>query len=170
MLAISDAVPDDVKSLLKAHSKWIQSSGREGTQLNLANRDLDNIQLSNGDWSVANFKRATLRSARLDGCIFQFTDFSGADLTGANLAKCDFRGANLAAAKLSGTNLDQAVFSPMPIRRPDGTSTGQFHKTNVSGADFTRALFNKTDFRGINVADTIMEGANTAKAYFDPPP
>jgi uncharacterized protein YjbI with pentapeptide repeats len=86
---------------LADHLRWINSDGREGTQL-----ALDGCDLSNADFSGILFA-----AARLQFCSFAFADLSGAILAGADITGVNFRGANMTRADLRGANLDAAILT-----------------------------------------------------------
>ena len=66
---------DELKQILAAHEKWLESDGKEG-------------------------KQAVLGFANLQGA-----DLTRANLQGANLSLTNLQGANLVDAKLQGANL-----------------------------------------------------------------
>jgi len=94
----------------------------------------------------ANFYRARLCRAKLDGIemlfpCFRSADLSHADLTGASLRHGDFRSANLSNAGLADIDLQGA---------------------NLSGVDFSNASFHLGSSRSGLVGSTIpCEGSKT---------
>jgi uncharacterized protein YjbI with pentapeptide repeats len=78
----------------------------------LAEANLQNLDLKGSDFSYADLSTANLRGANLRGC-----DLSYADLSEANLQDADLRGAmlfsaNLRQANLQGTHLEKADCDP----------------------------------------------------------
>ena len=87
--------PQELRSILEAHARWIQGQG--GGRADLSGADLSGANLSGADLSSAYLSSANLRGAYLSGA-----NLSGADLSSANLRGADLRGANLSGADLNG--------------------------------------------------------------------
>ena len=85
-------MPKTIKELLKEHSRYVESKGRQGTRLTT-------VLLNSVQWD----KSKDLYEANL-----QFASLRGADLTRANLQGADLGWATLGGAKLQGANLFMA--------------------------------------------------------------
>ncbi|MBM3555611.1 MAG: pentapeptide repeat-containing protein, partial [Alphaproteobacteria bacterium] len=94
-------------------------------------------------------------------------NFAEANLSGAVLSDADLRGANLAGAKLIEATLERALFTPIPIRKADGSLSGQVHKTNLTNADLSNARVKAADFRGARLDGLGTEGVDLKSGYFD---
>jgi len=103
--------------ILTTHHHWLQGS-MDGERADLANENLDDINLAGRDLSHVSFANARLCGANLRSAKLVGADFTGADLSGADLTGCDLSGASLADANLIGANLTS---------------------TNLKGADVWRA-------------------------------
>lgn len=87
-----------------------------------------------GDFAGQNLAGADVSSTYLAGA-----DFTGAVLTGADLRWTELRGANFTDADLSGADLRNA---------------------SLAGANFTRATLNGANLSGLDLRDTVLDGAS----------
>lgn len=67
---------DELKQILTAHEKWVQSDGKDGERA-----DLDYANLQNADLTYADLRKAYLEGANLQGANLGKTNLQGADLT-----------------------------------------------------------------------------------------
>ncbi len=122
---------DDLATVLKQHSLWLESDAGAGTRANLRRAklpganlsrtvlrravlglaDLSKSHLEETDLSEANLWMAQMASAHLSG-----TDLSGALLVDTDLRSADLRRSNLSAANLRRANLAGAVLAGADIR------------------------------------------------------
>jgi len=92
--------PEELKSVLEEHEKWLVSEGKEGTKANLLGANL----------SEANLRKTNLGKANLEG-----VDLGGSDLREAFLQDADLngvkglQGGQLAGADVSGAKLPEDV-------------------------------------------------------------
>ena len=129
--------PEELKTILESHAKWLCGEGGERANLrgaslrdaNLRGASLRDADLSDADLSSANLYCANLSRADLIGA-----DLSRADLIGANLSRADLIGANLYCADLSSANL---------------------YCADLRGADLSDA-----DLRNANLSSANLRGAN----------
>ena len=80
--------PEQLKEILEAHRKWVESEGKEGERAilrgaNLSGADLFVANLSGAMLSGAILSEAILSGANLSGALLLETDLSWADLRGA---------------------------------------------------------------------------------------
>jgi uncharacterized protein YjbI with pentapeptide repeats len=104
---------------LASHREWIESKGVNGTKADLANAELDGVELISVNLRLADLHYANLKSADLlladlrDACMVR-ADLEEACLVGANLEGANLEGASLETAlglvprQLAGTNLREA--------------------------------------------------------------
>ena len=59
--------PEELKTVLKEHKKWLESDGEEGSLADLCGADLRSADLSGADLRGADLRSADLRSADLRG-------------------------------------------------------------------------------------------------------
>ena len=103
--------PEELKTILDDHAKWLRGDG--GKQANLSGANLSGADLSEANLSGANLSWANLSEANLRGA-----NLAGADLSEANLSWANLAGANLSWANLSEANLAGAIID-LPICRMD---------------------------------------------------
>ena len=98
-------IPDDLKHLLQAHARWVESEGQDGHRAVLANAELAGIDLEGYQLQEADLAGANLRKARLCGA-----NLTGANLPGADLREADFSDCELARAVIEGADVTGALF------------------------------------------------------------
>ena len=148
------ANPEHLKVLkkgVKAWNAWRKMNAQEHI-------DLSNRNLSDRDFSRANFSHAYLGDADLCG-----VNFTNADLIGANLSHAKLWGANLSHADLKGANLYFADLFEADIRNAD------LNGTNLWRANLEDANLEDTDLRDAflfmaNLVDANLKGANLSRA------
>lgn len=155
----------DLKGMLQAHRRWVESDGGEGQRANLqqgflyqaklsgvllANADAQEAYLSEADLTGSNLVQANLAAANLERA-----NLAGANLRGANLAGADLRGANLTQAVLLDTNLQDANLS-----EAQGVTEEQLAGANLAGATLPEGM---TGLRGLKV---VTEMWKNARLYF----
>ncbi len=95
--------PEELKRILDAHRRWVESAGQEGERADLSHADLQGMDLSG----------ARLQGANLTGALLHEANLEGADLGGATgLLPVQLAGANVSGAQL-----------PEPVLRFDGLLT-----------------------------------------------
>ncbi len=98
------SIPEgQLKKILEAHRKWVESEGKEGERA-----DLFEANLQEADLDGANLQEANLYEANLQGAYLVEANLQEAFLDEANLKGAKLRGANLQGAKLSAVNLQGA--------------------------------------------------------------
>ncbi|MEY4879562.1 MAG: hypothetical protein RJB62_1031, partial [Pseudomonadota bacterium] len=100
-------LPGGLQAVLEAHTRWVDSNGREGLPGDLSGVDLRGTRL---------FAHANLAAIICPGAIFYGLDLRGARLQGAQLEGADLRYARLAGADLRGANLKNAKLANADLR------------------------------------------------------
>jgi len=95
--------PEQLKEILEAHRKWVDSEGKEGEKASLIGVNLQGASLIG-----ANLQGASLGGANLQGASLIGANLQGASLSRANLQGASLIGANLQGASLIGANLQGA--------------------------------------------------------------
>jgi len=137
---------EELKQILAAHKKWLESKGKEGKQ--------------------AFLRKANLQKADLAGANLQKADLAGANLQKANLYKANLKEADLTLADLKGASL----------RDVEGLSKATLHNSNLEdvvgllGAEFARADVTGTtlpkDIREFKILEVIEETSKNARKIF----
>ncbi len=102
---LREVSPEELKNILEAHRKWVESEGKEGER---------------ADLFEANLQEADLFEANLQGAYLHRADLQGADLREANLQK-----ARLSFAQLQGTDLQGADLRWADLRGSNGLTASQ---------------------------------------------
>jgi len=118
-----------VSQAIEAHTRWLESKGKEGSELNLEWADLRELDID-------------LRSRKLDKCHFKHSDLRGLDLTGASLVNADLTAANLEGTTLAGADLHNATLI----------------NVRVAGADFSGCTWDRADFTNASGEDAHFDG------------
>lgn len=91
----------ELEGILEQHREWLDTDGESGTQA-----DLSDIHLEEIDFTDANLARALLDKAKLKGADLLLADLRGASLLRANLRKANLLGTKLQEADLQGASLE----------------------------------------------------------------
>ena len=129
---------DELKKILEAHRKWVESEGKERERANLVDANLQKATLFK-----ANLQKADLFKANLQGAGLWRASLQGANLRGANLQKATLFKANLQMADLGGANLQEADLSD----------------ANLQGADLWRANLQKATLFKANLQGAYLREA-----------
>ena len=154
----------------------------------LAEADWPEVDLTRCLLSLANFTRANLQHAKLDGATAPRADFSSANMqrvilsrlnasdarfVSANLcavrggsvilAHADLSFADLTNARLLASNLKNANLTQAILRRASFNLT-DFQNAKLDGADFTEADLKLADLSGVDLTVACFDQARFAKA------
>ncbi|MGD8471596.1 MAG: pentapeptide repeat-containing protein [Desulfobacteraceae bacterium] len=140
---------DELRKILAAHRRWLDSNGKSGQKavlpravlvsvdlyaaklahIDLKGADLQEALLSEADLYEADLRRANLTDAVLDWACLDYArlqqaslkgaDLRWANLEGANLSGCDLRFANLEGANLNDARLTEANLYGMSMKNTD---------------------------------------------------
>ena len=130
---------DELKEILEAHGKWLESGGKEGRRAELRATDLSGVDLRNANLSRADLQEADLSKAALDEANLSEATVFDANLTKAalhtaDLTGADLRGANLQEARLIQTKLRETQLQGAKLATAVGLLSSQFAGSDVSGA------------------------------------
>ncbi len=127
----------DVQAAVSVLGRRRRANDPAGLRLSLAGANLSGYDLSDGDFTGANFKGAYLcatnfAGARLGRSDFQLAVLENADFYGADAPGASFSAAYCGGARFSHANLNEAAFIDADLR----------------AADFIGARLERTDMRG----------------------
>jgi uncharacterized protein YjbI with pentapeptide repeats len=168
--------------LLALHRQWLETSGREGTRANLANANLQSLELAGAHLENAVLSSADLSRAHLTAVILSKADLTGVTLTGARFESVMLDGANLKGAFISETSmpgsfLQGADLSYTSVMKSD---LSRSHMKGVSldhamviRSSLSSALLDNANLRyaGLLEADlagATLNGADLEGAVFEP--
>ncbi|MEM1370751.1 MAG: pentapeptide repeat-containing protein [Pseudomonadota bacterium] len=129
--------------------------------VNLSETRLDRATLVRTNLSEAILDDATLLRPNLFGDL-AFSPYDTARFTNASLQRARILG-NFNGTSFRGANLTEADFSPLRDK-PDTIST--LARTQLTGADFTRAVMKKVDFSQALLSFAKFTGADLSGANF----
>jgi uncharacterized protein YjbI with pentapeptide repeats len=153
---------------------------------NFGGADLTSARLNRADVTEAVFYQADLRGATLAGATIdkvQFfeTKLVGVDLSRVRAANLHFLDTDLTGAKFVEAELDTAIFLRCTLDGADFSRAilpktcivesrcngASFHEATLEGTRFALASsFEKGDFRGVKMKQTLLRGCNFAGADF----
>ena len=189
---VGPSVTDLVVPLMKQiteHQLWVETSGKDGKQLNLTGYDLRELGTLKTQKLTAlrapyakffgmNLYRIELQSAHLEGadfrrCDLDEADFRGTDLQGARFSHATLRGANFlpllfvagATQRFAPTNLSRAIFRYSDLREAH-LKSAILKFADLSYANLTGCDLRDCDFTGAKMEGTILDGADTTGANF----
>lgn len=137
---------DELHRALKQHAIWLRSNGHRGKRLDLSNRFLEKLDLSNADMRCAMLRDAQFIEVNMAG-----TNLAGAELSGALVCGSNMRGVNLTHTNLGGAALNADL------------SGAQFVCSNCSYTGFDGSKLNGTVFNRVNLSDASLIGTNFGK-------
>ncbi len=130
-------------------------------ELDLSNADFSRINLTSARLSWSTFTNANFRNANLTNADLNLSTFTNADFTDAVIAGADFSFSSITLSQLYSTKSykDKNLSG---IRLSDLDLTGvNFEGQNLMNADLTDA-----DFRGANLTNAGFRGANLTNVDF----
>jgi uncharacterized protein YjbI with pentapeptide repeats len=134
---------------MTARDVTLQFHKAEANQrVNLAGKDLSNLDLAGLDFKAAILSKANLYGADLSFANLKGTDLSGAKLDRAIIMQADFSGANLEGASI----MAPSVFSTAMI---DHSDAPKFAGANLRGARIAARL-DGTDFSGADLTNARL--------------
>jgi hypothetical protein len=142
--AQAEAPSQDVRTAMTALARLPSSAD---LRLDLSRVSLPDLRLpEEGGLTQANMYGTVLRSAWLDGVVFDGANLNsaelfGAHLNGASLVGCGLRGADLTAAELEGADLREADLTHAKLAR------ARLRGADLTGAETAQAI-------GMDEADT----------------
>ena len=159
--------------LVRNHSLWVETAGKDGEQLNLTGYDLSKekdlykyplsiIIAEDCKFTGLDLEGASMQSSTLDKSDFQDCAAHGADFRGSSFKNAVFTRADLSDVDFSVLKVEKngKVISAQAVdlsgaklahTNLEGTN---FKGANLSGADFTHA-----NMRGANLQDCTLDGA-----------
>lgn len=143
--------------LLAAHSEWLKTSGRHGTQLDLRGADL----------CYADLRNTKLIGARLDNANLSEATFHAADLSDASLVEADLRNSNLDSADLRYALLTEAILSSTDLKGAF-LCDADLRGADLRGADLTDIKGNSFDQDIDNLEDRHFEQDLSADSLMMP--
>ncbi len=120
---------EELKQILEAHQKWLESDGKEGERANLRFAKLQEAYLFRANLQGANLFAAELQGADLRFASLQKADLRRADLRGADLNFANLQGANLTDAYLQKAYLFRANLQEANLRGAEGVTASQIKET-----------------------------------------
>ena len=118
---------------------------------------LDSGRTSAGSGGIncrgADFSKASLGKARLQGADLRQAKMSGADLSATDLTEADLSGANLSQANLKGANLSRANLSQANFQ---GACLGE---ANLECSDLVIATLEGADLRDAKLKGVVLQKA-----------
>ena len=146
------------RSVLDAHSLWLESSGREGKQFAFPNADLRGADLAGANLAHANLAGAKLDGAALAEANLEGASMTGSSLVGAHVQRARLRSVNFAGANLFGSDLHHADLRGArlvdAVLRQSWCITTRFDGADLTGADFSRAYLGKT-----SLPSAVLDGS-----------
>ncbi|HZI19737.1 MAG TPA: pentapeptide repeat-containing protein [Pyrinomonadaceae bacterium] len=150
---------------LAHHREWLESGGRGGRRLSLANAILSGINFSKVDLRKADFTEADLSGAQLQQADLSEAVLTGANLKGARLEECNLKEANLQNANLDSAHLRRAQLNDAKIG--DANLRGaNLSEAVLTDARMKRAMLTEADFYRAVLRRVSFEGCDVRRASF----
>jgi len=167
-----------ISKLVAAHSKWVETAGNEGQQLNLDGYNLNHEQdLRNHPLTMITAKDCNFIGLNLDGASMQSSKLDNSDFQDCAARMADFRGSSFKKAIFKRADLTDCNFGPLIVSHGQkeiaqtvdltGAHLGFaklenacFHKANLKDANLSHANLQNADLSECNLDGTILDGAN----------
>ena len=162
-------LPSPFDQLVAAHWRWIESSGDEGTQLDISGYDMRSMgSLAHLDLPGCRGEETIFYGLNMVGAKLQGAQLRGADLRTAVLHKADLRGANLRDAALDQADLRDSNLSPLIGSAnqliPAQLGAARMHYADLRGADLRHAALIQADLTHANLIGADLTGADLTAA------
>lgn len=148
-------VTTDVQTALTVIGRRAIAHDPPDAVLDFNHTKLVRANLSQGQFSNANFTGTLLRGANLTGACFRNAVFLAANLVQANLKEAIFSGALLSGAHLSEAVLTAASFDHASLFEVD-LKKADLQNTDLSGATLSFAKGYKANFQAANLAEAML--------------
>ncbi len=152
---------DELKGILAAHARWLESGEKEGekadlSKTNLRVANLRDANLRRADLTEAKLNRATLEDANLSNATLDGAVLRGAHLYRTNFQNADIKGAEFQGADLKEANLRDANLQNANFEDAKSFLSEQLAGTNVSGATLPGDI---AEFKGLDHVTEISKHA-----------
>lgn len=152
-LLLSD-LDEPLAVLILKHERWVETQGREGSQLDLSGFDLRHAPpLAGTELAAVKASDSVFYGLNLAGIGFAAAQLDRADLRSCNLRGADLRGASLKGARLTNSDMRDCRLGALLVNE------GQ---RIVSRLD--RAILRNVDLRGADLAQAVLRGADLSNA------
>ncbi|MGH9426105.1 MAG: pentapeptide repeat-containing protein [Terriglobia bacterium] len=165
---LREITPDELREILQAHRKWVESGGRDGkkadlSQANLREANLEKAQLSQSNLHRANLEKAILKKANLQEAFLKDANLREAFLGEANLKRAHLLDANMQGAHLLDANLQGAVLWRVNL---EGAALGgaNLRHADLIDANMQEAYLHEADLRQASLAKVNLRNANLLRA------
>ncbi len=150
-----------LEELLKLHTKWVETAGKEGKRLNLSGYDLRDVNdLRKHPLTALLAQKTSFINLDLGNISLQSAILDKSDFRDCYMENIDLRGSSLKYTKLTRSNLQGAKLSPLQFKNKDGSI--KLNRVDLSGADLRFANLKEIDLR-----DAILMGADLTYANLD---
>lgn len=166
----------DLIALIGEHTKWIESAGREGRQLNLSEYDLSEEKgLRDYPLTVIIAAGSKFTGLYMEGAKMESSVLDRADFRDCHMKNADFRGSSFKESLFTRADLSNANFSALKVKRPDGSeilqsvdlSKSRMAFAVLDGANFSNANLQDADFSHASLKNCNFSNCNLQGAKFD---
>ncbi len=114
-LLLSD-LEEPLPLLIARHERWVETNGRDGTQLDLSGFDLRSAPpLTRIELAALKASDSVFYGLNMSGIGLQAAQLDRADLRSCNLRGADLRGISLKSARLTNADLREARLGPLLV-------------------------------------------------------
>tara|TARA_R110002111_G_scaffold91280_2_gene142112 strand:- start:475 stop:1197 length:723 start_codon:yes stop_codon:yes gene_type:complete len=167
-----------LEEMIQQHTIWLQTTGREGKQLDVGQMDLRALRsMTNKKLTLIKAPGTRFIGMNLSYMEIQSSSLERADFRNCDLEEVDMRGSNLTYATFNHANMHGSNFAPLVLSEnsedkrfaPCNMEGAKFRYAdlrdailkgvNLKGADFTNADLTGVDFRGADITNACFEKA-----------
>ena len=154
---------DQLREILDAHERWVESAHKQGKRANLRKANLPAAYLGGANLQEASLGQANLRKADLTEANLQKANLRGANLQEASLGQADLRKADLTEANLQKANLQEAHLLQANLKLAD-LALANLQEANLWGASLQGANLWGASLQGANLYKANLQEANLVEA------
>ncbi|SNS56516.1 Pentapeptide repeat-containing protein [Anaerovirgula multivorans] len=144
------------KNLLKIKN-WLKQNQEQAYRFqDFRELDLSNLTYTNMDLFNTDFRNSLLNQ----------TDIVNSLLIGTKFKNCTMKGANLMGAMINDANFEKADMTAANLQHTVAFTGVNFKDSNLTKADFTRAIIIGGDFEGADLEEAIFTEAKLHKSRF----
>jgi uncharacterized protein YjbI with pentapeptide repeats len=151
--------------VLRQHTAWLETEGKEGRRANLSGLDLSNIDFSGANLQQANLRGTILRGVNLSTALLVEADLAEADMSRVTANGCNWMRINLASANLHGAILDGINLSFANALGADFSEVSM-KNASLQSINLREASLRAADFTDADLSEAICRGADASRARF----
>lgn len=160
-------VEPSLRKKIEMHQLWVDSLSKKGQRLIVKGGDLHGLDMSDVNWSAAEFKYVDFQDVILKGAQLSMTMFIKCKLDNADLRDVVARGVKFNGSHMVGVDLSRGMFSPLESIKGNDEWNANFSDTDLSHAIMGGSILDRADFTRSNLSRATLVGAKLPGIILD---